>query len=46
MFKYLMTKPRKFWGVITLMVVDGLALTCWSFLYQLIVDTAMGKGNL
>ncbi|KRM54380.1 ATP-binding cassette domain-containing protein [Lacticaseibacillus sharpeae] len=45
MFKYLMTKPRKFWGVITLMVVDGLALTCWSFLYQLIVDTAMGKGN-
>ncbi|WP_225047905.1 ATP-binding cassette domain-containing protein [Lacticaseibacillus kribbianus] len=43
MFKHLLTRKGEFSRVIVLQAVNNAFLVCWSFLFQLIVDTAMGK---
>ncbi|WP_262315326.1 ATP-binding cassette domain-containing protein [Lacticaseibacillus parakribbianus] len=43
MFKHILTQKGEFTRVIVLQAVNNAFLVCWSFLFQLIVDTAMGK---
>ncbi|WP_461226025.1 ATP-binding cassette domain-containing protein [Lacticaseibacillus suihuaensis] len=43
MFKHVLTRKGEFTRVIVLQAVNNAFLVCWSFLFQLIVDTAMGK---
>lgn len=43
MFKKLLTREGAFLRVMGLQIGNNAMVVCWSFLFQLIVDTAMGK---